>query len=279
MSAILDAEILLAYILKKNKEYLFTYPEKTLTKNQLSRFNKLIAKRSTGIPIAYLTHHKEFFGLDFYVNKNVLIPRPETELLVDETLKILNLLISQSSNFSPTIADIGTGSGAIPVAIASNVSAIRESRLHSLPIKILATDISKPALKMATKNANLHATKITFLHGNLLTPIKHKKIDIIVANLPYVESTDLKKVTPNTIGLKFEPKDALYSGPDGLDAYRQFFTQAAKLKHKPKFILIEYGGPQQTAELKKIIKAHFPTAKIQNKKDLCGLDRVIIIKL
>ncbi|HCC23604.1 TPA: peptide chain release factor N(5)-glutamine methyltransferase [Candidatus Falkowbacteria bacterium] len=283
-SALLDAQILLAFVLKKTKEYLFTYPEKTLTKNQAARFKTLIKQRTAGRPIAYLTHHKEFYGLDFYVNRSVLIPRPDTELLVSETIK----LVTAGRDRQPTninIAEIGTGSGAIAVAITVSVG-------HTRPLpaaNIFATDISAKALTVAQKNARLHHAKIKFLHGNLLEPLKNQKIDILIANLPYLPTSNIKGLVTlssvegrqksfDTIGLKFEPHTALYSGPDGLNAYREFFHQAAKLKHQPKFILIEF-DPRQTPTLKKIIKTIFPTSKIQVKKDLCGLDRVMIVKI
>ncbi|OGF48253.1 protein-(glutamine-N5) methyltransferase, release factor-specific, partial [Candidatus Falkowbacteria bacterium RIFOXYD2_FULL_35_9] len=269
-SAELDAEVLLAFILGKNKEYLFTYPEKELTKIQLSKFLNLIKKRATGEPVAYLIGEKEFFGLKFFVNKNVLIPRPETELLVEEILKV--------AKDNMTIADIGTGSGAILIAGYKSMSSY-SAKKRSLRLEFMATDISKKALAVAKKNAEFHKANIKFFQGDLLEPVKNKQIDIMTANLPYLEKKDKKNLRfSEEIGLKFEPKQALYSGKDGLDAYREFFKQVAKLSYQPKFILIEFGY-KQTAKLEKIIRSNLNKIKIHLKKDLGGFDRVMVIEL
>lgn len=262
-SARLDAEVILMHVLKISKEELYTYPEKKLKTKQQDKYLKLIKKRSTFYPVAYITKHKEFFGLNFHVNSNVLIPRPDTELLVTEAIKIIK------NKKLKKIADIGTGSGAIPISIAKN----------TLNTQITATDISKKALVIAKQNAKNHQININFLHGDLLTPIKNKKINLITANLPYLD-IDYKNLlkTSCTKSIKYEPNIALYAGSDGLDEYRRFFTQIIKLKHKPTFILIEHGHAQ-TKELKKIIKKHLPFSRVQTVKDLCGLDRVTKIKV
>lgn len=256
-SAHLDAEVILSFVLKKPKEYLYTYPEKILSKDAIHRVSELVKKRSKFYPIAYLINRKEFFGLDFYVNENVLVPRPETESLVEECLRY----VRSGRDRSLRIAEIGTGSGCIAVALARHFDSRSKDRGK---IKIFATDISAAALKIATRNARKHRvlSKIKFLKGNLLEPLKNKKLDLIVANLPYLDS-DYKNLlnSSDKKALKFEPKIALYSGKDGLDHYADFFEQVAKLKHKPKFILIEF-GPKQTTALKKIIKLNLPQVKL-----------------
>lgn len=263
-SAALDAQILLAYVLKKNKEFLFTYPQKKLTASQFKNFNQLIKKRSTGLPVAYLINHQEFFKLDFYVNRNVLIPRPETELLVEQALKIC------AKNKIKNIADIGSGSGAIIISLAKNLGVDKNYS---------ATDICKKALKVARINAQTHQVKINFLPGDLLMPLKNKKLDLIIANLPYldIKHKNLLK-SSETMGLKFEPQKALYAGNLGLDSYIEFFEQIKKFKLKPKYILIEIGD-RQANDLKKIIKKLMPHTTISTIKDLCGLNRVLKIKL
>lgn len=212
-SSALDADILLSFVLKKPKEFLYTYPEKILTKNQLTRFNQLINRRAKHEPVAYLTQHKEFFGLDFYVDKNVLIPRPLTESLVEQVIK-------EVGNKKVVIADIGTGSGCIAIAL----------KKHLPQATIYATDISAAALLVAKKNARKHRVKIKFLQGNLLEPLKNKKIDIIVANLPYLNKNQIKNE------LTFEPKIALLGGKKYI---KELLRQAKKLKYQPKKIFLE----------------------------------------
>ncbi|MCD4704465.1 peptide chain release factor N(5)-glutamine methyltransferase [bacterium] len=254
-SASLDAGLLLSFVIHKNKEFFYTYPELELNQKQIKKYRKLIKKRSTHYPIAYILGYKKFYGLKFLVNKNVLIPRPETELLITETLKII-----KPKN---RIAEIGTGSGCIAISLAKQ------------GFNIIATDISQKALNMARKNSRLNkaSSKIKFLKSDLLNKLKNKKFDIIIANLPYL-STDYKKES----SIKNEPNLALYSKKDGLDDYRKLFEQISKLKYQPKYILIEL-NPEQIKSLFNYIKRLFPQAQIKIKKDLQGLERVMIVKL
>jgi len=266
----LDTEILLSYIIKKNKTFLYSHPEHQLTQSQITKFKKLINCRVKGEPIAYLIGSKEFYGLNFIVNKHVLIPRPETELLVDEILKQVKKNQCQKSNAKRqvSLADIGTGSGCIAVSLAKN----------NPKLKIYASDISSQALTVAKKNNKLHRTKIIFKKGNLLKHFKNIKLTAIAANLPYLDIKHKNLLNSSeTIGLKFEPTIALYSGPDGLDAYRQLFEQIKQLKYTPNFIYLEIGHLQITL-IKKIINTAFPYAKISIKKDLAGLNRLAIVK-
>ncbi len=253
----LDAEILLAFILKTNKEYLYAHSEEKLTPRQINKFHELIKKRIKGEPVAYLINSQKFYGLDFYVNKTVLIPRPETELLVNEALSYIK------QHKVNSLADIGTGSGAVIISIAKNTNLKN----------YFGTDICKRALKVADLNTkNLGAkTKIKFLQGDLLLPLKNKKIDIITANLPYLDDKE-KNLLPSsdTRSLKFEPKKALYGGPHGLKFFRSFFFQLENLKLKPKAIFLEIGY-NQAKEIKKLAPKGY---KIKIKKDLCGFDRV-----
>lgn len=217
-TASLDAEILLSHALNKQKSFLYTYPEKKLTPSQFVRFDKYVSRRAENEPAAYITRHKEFYGLDFKINKYTLIPRPETEHLVEKILKNKKI---------KTIADIGTGSGCIAIALAKN----------NPGLKIYATDISAKALAVAKKNTKLHKIKnITFKKGNLLEPLKNTKLDALAANLPYLSEKTYKK---NYEQLKYEPKNALLAGKDGLDCYKKLFSQINKLKYKPKYIYIE----------------------------------------
>jgi len=261
----IDAELLLSFVIKKPKEFLFTYPETEVSTVEQTKYAQLLIKRKKGMPLAYMTNSKGFYGLDFYVDENVLIPRPETELLVEETLKVL-----KKDSKLKTLTDIGTGSGAVAIAVKTNSD-----------VEVRATDISKKALAVAKKNAKSNEVEIEFIEGNLLEPIKDIKTDVIVANLPYLDDTLRNSLKSSaTMGLEYEPQKALYSGKDGLDDYRKFFQQVVTLEYKPKHILIEH-DPRQTDELHEIIKTVFPAKKIEFKtvKDLAGFERVTCIQL
>jgi release factor glutamine methyltransferase len=274
----LDTEILLAHSLKKTREFVLTHPEFTVTSNQQLAISKNIKRRIKGEPVAYIVGHKEFYGLDFVVDKNTLIPRPETELLVDLTLQELKAI-----NYKPTtILDIGTGSGNIIISLEHTL----DSRFRGNDmIKYFATDISKNALKIAKRNSKINNVdkKIKFILGDLLSPfIENCKLKIenstmiIVANLPYLDANwkNLLK-SSDKIGLKFEPSVALYAGKDGLDAYRKLAEQikAAKIKNSVLFCEI---GHLQGKGMRKI----FSFAKSINfHKDLAGKWRICKIAL
>ncbi|MCX6740761.1 MAG: peptide chain release factor N(5)-glutamine methyltransferase [Candidatus Parcubacteria bacterium] len=261
-SPLLDTELLLAFTLNKPKEYLYTYPEKKLTTSQLLKFKKLYRRRLKGEPIAYILGHKEFFGLDFKVNKDILIPRPETEQLVEETLRFTK------SNKILSVVEVGVGSGAVIISLAKKLPRA----------EFIATDISTKALSVAKYNAKKHKVKIHFLLGNLLKPLTEItdfqfliSNFILVANLPYLETKQL-----NNPQLNYEPKTALIGGPDGLKYYREFFHQIQKYKLQPQAIFLEIGY-NQGAKITKLAKLALPRYKITAKKDLCGFDRIIII--
>lgn len=261
----LDAEVLLAFILKKSREYLFTRPEKKLTADQLKKFNRLIKRRLKGEPAAYLKNLKEFYGLDFYVGKNVLIPRPETELIIDEVIKVTSDK-RQAASSNKIIADIGTGSGCIAVTL----------KKYLRQTTVFATDLSAPALKIARKNARKHKAKIKFFRGDLLKPLKNKKIDLIVANLPYGKKSVWPKTSPTASSLKYEPEIALYAKKSGLTLYEKLFRQIAERKQKPKFVICEL-DPGQKNKMQKLAKKHLPGYRREIKKDLAGLNRIIIL--
>jgi len=257
----LDAEVLLSYVLKKPREFLHTYPEKELTTEQLNNLITLMRRRVKGEPVAYLTKNKEFFGLDFYVDKRVLIPRPETEILVEETIKVVSNKQSAISHKPLAICDIGTGSGCIAIALAK----------HLPKAKIIATDISKDALTVAKKNARLLdvSDKIKFLEGHLLEPVKNLEVNIIVANLPYLTKKE---------ALKHEPILALVGGKKGLSLYNELFHQIKKYKFTDSVVIIEF-APHQKIGLRKYIKKLYPHSIIEIKKDLANRFRILKVKL
>ncbi len=256
-SANLDAEVLLAFVLKKTREYLFTNYKLQITDFQKKQFLSLVNKRKDGWPVAYLTNHKEFFGLDFYVDKNVLIPRPETEGLVE---LVLDKVKSKKSKVK--ILDIGTGSGCIIISLAKTISPLipRRSSLF------FASDISPAALMVAKKNARHHGVKITFRQGDLLAPWRGQNFDIIVANLPYLA----KEADQST---KFEPKKALIAKKNGLDLLDKLFRQISALSALPSVVSLEIGHDQGLA-IKKLANNYLPEYKLALFKDLAGWIRV-----
>ena len=302
----LNAEILLSHILKKPREYILAHPEKQLSKTQIISYQLQITKRAKGKPAAYITGHKEFYGLDFFVNKNVLIPRPETELMVDEALKILKTKGTRcpiGHRVPWIIIDVGTGSGCIVITLAkllkknlkTDLKANKRLFAFKSVFRFFATDISKSALTIARKNAKLHKVdkKITFLQGSLLKPIINKskipglalrsragfnlKSEIIItANLPYLTPAQIK----NSPSIKHEPKLALSAGPDGLKYYRRLFKQIKLFKiYDLKFMILVEIDPCQIIKIKQLVKRELPQSKIQIKKDLRGHDRLIIINI
>lgn len=271
----LEAEILLSFTLKKSREYLLSHGEDKMSVNDLKKYNNLIKKRLKGVPIAYLIGHKQFHGLDFLVNKNVLIPRPETELMVDY---ILNHNIKNLNK--AMLVDVGTGSGCIVITLAKKLSPTFKIK------KFIGIDISGKALRIARQNACLHKInhKIKFIKGDLLTPIlsNHKTLSkanklIITANLPYLTNKQVKSEP----SIKNEPKIALKSGKDGLKHYQRLFLEINEIKeYFPGYIYILCEiNPEQSLPLKKIIKKEFPNAKIKIKNDLAGLNRLVVIKI
>ncbi len=261
-SAQLDAEILLAFTLNKKREWLIAHSDDKIAAKDFQKYQRLILRRTKYEPVAYIIVKKEFYGLEFKVNKNVLIPRPETEILVEAVLKETEPRIR---NQKLRIADIGAGSGNISVAIATKL------KNQNAKIKIYAGDISKNALKVAKQNAKKHkvASQIKFIQSDLFTNFpKNIKFDIICANLPYLDN-EFKN-------LPYEPEIALRGGKTGIEIYEKFFKQVKPYLKKDSKIFIEIGD-QQAKSIKQIIKKQLPKTRIKILKDLAGQDRVAVI--
>ena len=267
----LDAEVLLAYVLKKPKTDIFVRMDNFVYKRDRQKFLALIKKRSQGWPVAYLTHEKEFFGLKFYVDKNVLIPRPETEGLVDLVLEKLKIV-----NYKLKILDIGTGSGCIIVSLAKSLrnaelvsaSQPRDPEINS-GFRYFASDISSAALKIARKNARRHKVKVNFKKSNLLSAWKNQRFDVIVANLPYLA----KETDPST---KFEPKKALIAKNHGLGLIAKLLQQISTLSAPPSALFLEIGH-DQGAKIKKLAAKWLPSFDTKIFRDMSGKNRYAIL--
>lgn len=250
------------------------HPDKKLSSYQVIKLSSLAKRREKGEPVAYIVGYKDFYGLRFKVNKNVLIPRPETELII-ERLKDLKL---QDFKKPIRILDIGTGSGNIIISTALALGP---------DVEYFASDISLKALKVAMQNAKNYKVKIKFLHSDLLDDVK-MKIDIIIANLPYLPAEALAKEggwsewknnsSAETVGLKFEPKQALFTGNNGLMLIKRLLGQIAQIKHEPKLVYIEF-DPRQKLKLLAAIKKQLPKAEVKFYKDYAGLWRCAEIKI
>jgi release factor glutamine methyltransferase len=253
--ASIEGEILLRHILKVERAYLFSHLDDVLTSFQEDALKKVLARRIQEEPVSYIIGHKEFYGLDFIVDNRVLIPRPESELMVEKTIEIVK------KQKITTIADIGTGSGAIAISLAVNLP----------DVIIHATDISKDALEVARQNCKKHRVedRIVLLQGDLLEPLPGT-YDLIVANLPYVKTADIKEQK----SLRFEPGLTLDGGEAGLDVIGKAVRQADKKLNKKGCMIIEI-GQGQAESVCELIKKEYPTSVIQVYPDLAGIARII----
>ena len=257
--ASLEAELLLRHTLKLDRTQFYTEPDSTLNKQQEETYWQFIERRIKGEPSAYITGHREFFGLDFYVDKNVLIPRPETELLVEQAIA------HAGKYLNPLIVDVGTGCGNIAISLAT----------HLPQVKIYAIDISEAALKVARRNCLKHQVgdRVKLLVGNLLEPTP-TPVDLIIANLPYVLTADVPQV--NTSG--FEPHLALDGGSDGMAMIKRLCLQA-KDKLQPDGCLLLEIGMGQSKIAADFLQNLYPSANIDIMSDFNGIERVVCVTL
>jgi len=251
----LESELLLRHVLQISQVELYQDPEREIKLEQGKKIWALVKRRLNGEPTAYITGHREFYGLDFYVDPSVLIPRPESELLVEKTLALAQ------THPVACIAEIGTGSGAIAVSLALNLP-------HA---KIYATDISEAALKVALSNCQRHgvADRVCLLQGDMLDPLP-EAVDIMVANLPYVSQTELSRLSD------FEPELALNGGADGLAQIEKLCQQVSGKLRPQGFLLLEIGQGQERA-VTALLRRLFPSAGIEIFPDLSGIVRVVIL--
>jgi release factor glutamine methyltransferase len=255
----LEGEILLRHILGLDRTQLFSNLDIELSTGQKKSLEQLLERRIQGEPSAYITGHREFYGLDFNVDRNVLIPRPETELLVEKAIALANI------NNIDGITDIGTGCGVVAVTLACHLP-----RVH-----IYAIDISSAALRVAADNCMKHGVseRISLLHGNMLEPLP-EAVDLVVANLPYVKTAELTY----TGKLWHEPVVALNGGSDGLEKLKQLIGKVSGKLKRDGSVLAEIGQGQEIA-LRCFIKDRYPGAHVNVYTDMAGISRVLEFRL
>lgn len=250
-----DAQTILAHVLDKPREYVIAHTEETLTDLQQHTFDKLLALRTHGMPLAYIIGRRAFYDRDFVVNPQVLIPRPETEHIVEEAIDWAQ------NRGSVRIIDVGTGSGVIALTLASKLPQAR----------VYAADISSAALALARENAG-SLTNVELVQSDLLEPFGGK-FDVICANLPYIATGEMNILEV----ARFEPHVALDGGGDGLYLIRKLLQQAPARLSSPGLLLMEHGADQGLA-VESLAKAAFPAANIRIIKDYARLDRVVRVE-
>lgn len=250
----LDAELLLARALDVSRSFLFAHPDDEMDEAACARFQDTLDKRVDGMPLAYISGEKEFWSMELVVTPATLVPRPETEILVDHALRLI------PRTAAIRVLDLGTGTGAIALAIA------RERPL----CEIVATDISESALAVARENARrLQLPNIEFYAGSWIEPVVTQHFDLVVSNPPYIRDAD-----PHFEDLRYEPRLALAAGPDGLDAIRAISASAMKVLGESCPMLIEHGA-EQREEVAEILRAD-AWENISCANDLTGLPRITI---
>jgi release factor glutamine methyltransferase len=257
-SARADVLLLLAHVLERTREWIVAHDDEMLSDERLARFCDSCERRSKGAPVAYLLGAAGFYGREFFVNESVLVPRPETEHLIDEVLRF----IRGRSGAALRVLDVGTGCGAIACTIAAQTQAIVDG-----------TDVSAAAVAIANENAR-HldvAERCRFYHGDLAVPVAHKRYDVVVANLPYVPTSDLPTL-PNPAA--YEPRAALDGGPDGLTLYRRLLAHIPLLL-KPDAMLLCEAAPATIEGLTSMVQTTLPRFAITVGHDYAGLTRFL----
>ena len=257
--AVLEGELLLRHALKLSRTQMYLDINSELSPEQEETFWQLVKRRLKGEPTNYITGHREFYGLDFYVNPSVLIPRPESELLVEKAIELTR------NHPLATIADIGTGCGAIAISLA----------IHLPSARIYATDISASALEVALFNCQKHGVteRICLLEGDMLDRLP-EPADLIVANLPYVKESELAQTGP----LSYEPPLALNGGPDGLEKIDELCSQLSGRLNPQGCLLLEIGQGQGEA-VSMGLRRVLPSAQIEVTPDFNGIERMVSLRL
>jgi len=258
----MNAELLLMFILGCDRAYLYGHPERELTADESSRYQRALAHRVTGIPAQYITGHQEFWGMDLLVTPDVLIPRPETEHVVERALELMSLLVrSGPSQTRPRAVDVGTGSGCIALALAKELPG---AEIH-------ATEISPEALEIARANAARHnlQNRIRFHHTDLLSGIERNAFELVVSNPPYVGTAEEDQVQLEV--RKFEPRDAVFAGETGLEAIHRLLPQAYEVLKPGGWLVMEISGTIARGAEQAVLT--WKNAQIQ--RDLQSIPRVL----
>lgn len=255
----LKSRLLIEYLLDKNSQYIIVNDMKELNEEDEKKYFEYINKLVEGYPIEYITNKKEFMKMNFYVNENVLIPRQDTEILVEEVIEIAKRINAKK------ILDLCTGSGAIAVSLAKYLP----------ETDIYAIDISSEALEVAQKNANINNVKVNFINSDIFENLKEKEFDIIVSNPPYIKTEVCESLNKE---VKKEPLIALDGGNDGLHFYKKIIEQCDKYLKKDGFLCLEIGYDQKD-EVVNIINEKLNFKDTYSKKDLYNNDRIIVTKL
>lgn len=257
----LKARLLMQYVLKQTRQYVIVNDLEELEQMQEKEYFEAIEKLKKGFPIEHITHQKEFMKLNFFVDENVLIPRQDTEILVEEVIEIAKRINANQ------ILDLCTGSGAIGISLAKYLP----------EYGLTLVDISDDAMQIAKKNAIINdvQNQITFIHSNLFDNLESQKFNIIVSNPPYIKKEDIKYLERQ---VKREPYIALNGGQDGLDFYRKIIKDAYKYLNKGGYLCLEIGFDQKY-DVIELIENEEIYEEIYSKKDLYGIDRIVIAKL
>ena len=259
-TAVLDADVLLVHVLGVTKETLYAHPDTEMSHGAMRRFRELVERRSKGEPVAYLRGFKEFYGLRLAVDRRVLIPRPETETLVDAAREVI-------AGRPVTVADLGTGSGAVAVALA----------VHERHTRVIATDVSPDALAVARENVlqNGVADRVETREGDLFAPIT-ESIDVVVANLPYLRDDALEHLVGDRTSLAFEPRVAVTAGKDGLELIWRAAAELPRVLARGGEALFEV-DPAQAAQVANLLR-HSIDGETRIIRDLAGDERVVAVR-
>ncbi|MDR3091355.1 MAG: peptide chain release factor N(5)-glutamine methyltransferase [Clostridiales bacterium] len=270
-SPALDARVLLCRAVGRNRTFIIGNPDFRPSEEEISLFTSYVERRAAGEPVAYILREKEFYALDFYVDETTLIPRPDTETLVDEALRLLKELPQGSPGSAPKVLDLCCGSGAVAASVA----------VHRPEAAVFASDISAGALALARKNAKRNGARVFFAEADLFTlknaadaALFPREFDIITANPPYIKTSEIAGLPPSV--RDYEPVSALDGGESGLAFYERIAPGAAARLSPGGALLVELGAGQAREVCRIMENAGF--ADVAIKKDLSGIERVIIAK-
>ncbi len=251
----MNAEVLLMFVLGCDRAHLYSHPERELTGDEIELYDEALGTRARGVPAQYITGHQEFWGLDFIVTPAVLIPRPETEHLVEAVLQLCRPLEHVR------IVDVGTGSGCVALALASELA---RAEIH-------ATEISRDALEIARANAARLQFQVTFHHGDLLEGVEGE-FDVVASNPPYVGESEYDKVQLEV--RKFEPHSAVFAGREGMDVIRRLAPRAHDVLKPGGWLAMEIGYSQE-AVVRQVVREW---REVRTVPDLQGIPRVVLAR-